>query len=456
MASVLSAESIRDVAEANGVANLTEEVAQMLTSETEYRLKQLLTVAVIYMRQACRTVLFASDISAAARALDLDPPLGYQSKEPLRWGEATLGAGQPLFYIEDEEVDFEKIINAPLPKVPREVTITAHWTAIEGVQPLIPMNPSPSEARTNELAPKGATITHSLGAVGNPDATTVKPLTKHIVAIEHQMYFDRVTSAITNPDNEKLRQSAATSLEMESGTHQLLPYFVQYINEHVTHELKTDAFLMQCMMDITAALLRNENLFVDPYVASLVPPVITCMLARQIGPDANNQLPTYPLRDYAASIIGHICKRFGESSHNLKGRLARTFLKNFMDNTKPYATLYGAILGLSNMGVLESIRILILPNVKTFEEFIRDEINGDGPKKGEALACLKAIVGALKKLREENIELLMTGGSSMDLDEETMRSKLSEKIGNLAATEVIKLGDMELVKILIKITIDLP
>jgi hypothetical protein len=35
-----------------------------------------------------------------------------------------LGPGQPLFYIEDEEVDFEKLINAPLPKVPRDMTFT--------------------------------------------------------------------------------------------------------------------------------------------------------------------------------------------------------------------------------------------------------------------------------------------------------------------------------------------
>jgi hypothetical protein len=35
-----------------------------------------------------------------------------------------LGPGQPLFYIEDEEVDFEKLINAPLPRVPRDMNFT--------------------------------------------------------------------------------------------------------------------------------------------------------------------------------------------------------------------------------------------------------------------------------------------------------------------------------------------
>ena len=29
-----------------------------------------------------------------------------------------------MFYVEDDEIDFEKLVNAPLPKVPREVSMT--------------------------------------------------------------------------------------------------------------------------------------------------------------------------------------------------------------------------------------------------------------------------------------------------------------------------------------------
>jgi hypothetical protein len=58
------------------------------------------------------------------KVLDVEPLYGYESTRPLRFGEASLGPGQPLFYIEDEEVDFEKLINAPLPKVPRDVSFT--------------------------------------------------------------------------------------------------------------------------------------------------------------------------------------------------------------------------------------------------------------------------------------------------------------------------------------------
>ncbi|EPS39786.1 hypothetical protein H072_6346 [Dactylellina haptotyla CBS 200.50] len=299
------------------------------------------------------------------------------------------------------------------------------------------MNPSPAEARMNDLTPKGATTTHALGATGNAENATVKPLAKHIISVELQMFFEKVTTGITDPPNEQYREAALSALRTEPTIHQLLPYFVQFVTERVTHDMKSDRKLMESMMDICEALFANESLYIEPYINSLCPPILTCMLAKQLGDNAQDQLSTYPLRDKAASIVGIICRQFGDSSHELKSRLARSFLKAFMDNTKPPATWYGAIIGLANMGVVDAIRYLLLPNVKIFEEFIRDEINGDGPKKDECQKCLGAILGALKKLKTEEVELLM-GGKSVDLDKDGLRKKLTDDLGPLAANECPK------------------
>ena len=126
--SIWNPENVRDVAESVGIANLSDEAVQALSRDIEYRLGAILEDAVQSMRHAQRNVLVTRDISQAIRVLDLEPLYGYESVRPLRFGEASIGPGQPLFYVEDEEMDLEKLINMPLPKVPREITLTGKGT----------------------------------------------------------------------------------------------------------------------------------------------------------------------------------------------------------------------------------------------------------------------------------------------------------------------------------------
>jgi len=122
--SVWNPDNIKDVAESVGISSLSEEVLQGLSLDIEYRLAQVLEEALKFMRHSKRTTLWTQDIAQALRTLDAEPLYGYESTRPLRFGEASIGPGQPLFYVEDEEMDLEKLINAPLPKVPREMSLT--------------------------------------------------------------------------------------------------------------------------------------------------------------------------------------------------------------------------------------------------------------------------------------------------------------------------------------------
>lgn len=139
MSSVWNPDNVRDVAESVGIASLADNVVDELARDVDFRLAQVLEEALKFMRHGKRTTLSTQDIANALKVLNVEPLYGYESTRPLRFGEASLGPGQPLYYVEDEEVDFEKLINAPLPKVPREITFTGMRTSLSFARYLIPV-----------------------------------------------------------------------------------------------------------------------------------------------------------------------------------------------------------------------------------------------------------------------------------------------------------------------------
>ncbi|KAM4066386.1 TATA box binding protein associated factor (TAF) domain-containing protein [Hirsutella rhossiliensis] len=354
-----NSENVKDVAESVGISNLNEESLKALTQDVEYRVGQVIIEALRLMRAARRTTMTVTDVALALKVLDVEPLFGYDSTRPLRYGEASLGPGQPLFYIEDEEIDFEKLINAPLPKVPRDMNFTAHWLAIEGVQPSIPQNPTTVESRSQDLLPKGPGTNPSLNALAGNDNLSVKPSVKHIVSKELILYFDKIQAAILddNPDEEvvRLRQAALGSVRDDPGLHQLIPYFINFIMDRVTHHLD-DTFTLKQMMELTHALIENKSLFLDP------------KLGTDDGTDVLRE--QYELRQLAASLVGRIARKYAASNTLLRPKLTRTCLKYFLDPTKPLAVLYGALYGLLEAGGPEAIRVLVLRNLKVFDSGI--------------------------------------------------------------------------------------
>ncbi|KKY32649.1 putative transcription initiation factor tfiid subunit 6 [Diaporthe ampelina] len=438
-------ENVKDVAESVGISVLNEEALKCLSQDVEYRLGQVIIESLRFMRHAGRTTLTVQDVSQAMKVLDVEPLYGYESTRPLRYGEASLGPGQPLFYIEDEEVDFEKLINAPLPKVPRDATFTAHWLAIEGVQPTIPQNPTTAEARSQELVPKGPGANPALAALAGNDNVSFKPHVRHVISKELVMYFEKIQSAVLddNPDDEvrQLRNAALQSVRSDPGLHQLVPYFVNFIANQVTHRLD-DTFTLRQMMELTAALIANDNLYLDPYASPLSAPVLTCLMSRKLGADEGMDAvkEQYELRELSASILGSIAKSYGKSNTRLRPKLTRTCLKYLLDPSKPAAVLYGAVSGLSAAGGPESVRVLLLPNLKSFDDMILRPMRERVPE-FETKLLLGAIVNAIKTIDKN--EIGMMNGVHSSTTEHTVE-ELTDFLGETIGREVASLGNAKL------------
>ncbi|KAK0636418.1 TAF6-like protein [Bombardia bombarda] len=436
-------DNVKDVAESIGIS-LTEEPLRILTQDVEYRIGQVIVEALRFMRAANRTTLTVQDVAQALKVLDVEPLYGYESTRPLRYGEASLGPGQPLFYIDDEEVDFEKIINNPLPKVPRDMSFTAHWLAVEGVQPSIPQNPTTVDTFSKELLPKGANANPALHALAGNDNVSFRPSVKHVISKELILYFDKIQAAILDEDHDeektRLRDAALNSVRSDPGLHQLLPYFVHFITNQVTNRLD-DFFVLHQMMRLTEAVIQNTQLFLDPYASALAAPVLTCLMARKLGGPEDTGTDAlqdqYRLRELAASLLGTIARKYSKTSSLLRPKLTRTCLKNFLDPTRTPAILFGAISGLSAAGGPEAVRVLVLPNMKSVDSAILQPLR----EKGEASALeFEMLVGGILKAIQTLTEgvVLSNGVNGVDLSREG--EQVVEFLGPIVGERVARLG----------------
>ncbi|KAI8291934.1 Transcription initiation factor TFIID subunit 6 [Colletotrichum sp. SAR11_57] len=439
-------DNVKDVAESVGIPNLNDEALRCLTQDVEYRIGQVLVEALRFMRAARRTTLTVNDISTALKVLNIEPLYGYDSTRPLRFGEASLGPGQPLFYIEDEEVDFEKLINAPLPKVPRDMSFTAHWLAIEGVQPSIPQNPTTAESRSQELVPKGPGANPALAALAGNDSISFRPAVKHVVSKELILYFEKVQNAILddNPDEEvgRLRQAALASVRDDPGLHQLIPYFINFVANQVTHRLD-DVFILRQSMELTLALIQNKKLFLDPYANSIAAPVLTCILSRKIGAEDGSDAvkEQYKLREFSASLLGEIARKYSASNNLLRPKLVRTCLKFFMDPDKPPAAHFGAISGVASAGGPEAVRVLVLKCLRAYHDNILQPLK----EKGEGIDFEMLVGGILKAISTmAESDKIPVNGVNGSVD--NYANELNEFIGPILGARVLSSGNSRVIR----------
>lgn len=242
------------------------------------------------MRHGRRTTMTTSDIDQAFRVLNIEPLYGHSASNPPTFKRALpfpqVPAAGPVYFVEDEEIDFDRVLREEKIALPKGVSWTAHWLAVEGVQPLIPENPPAIPRDTDDAIKTEPQLNGSGTLLTAISATTPaakrqqqqqqqqQHLVKQVLSRELQLYYTRLTSSLLPPSSDFAKRTAAlASLRNDAGLQALLPYLIRWVGEGVVGALKegvqaeSDGKVLEVLLDVISALLENNTLFVEPYVS---------------------------------------------------------------------------------------------------------------------------------------------------------------------------------------------
>ncbi|KAF9483613.1 transcription initiation factor TFIID complex 60 kDa subunit [Pholiota conissans] len=373
---VYKVDAIKDIAESLNIT-ISDSVASSLSSDVEYRINQLIEEAARFMRHGRRTTMTTADIDQALRVLNIEPLYGHSAYNPTVFRRALpfpqVPAAGPVYFPEDEEIDFDRVLREEKIALPKGVSWVAHWLAVEGVQPLIPENPPAIPRETDgDATAKGELlkingISPMVNGTGLPGTLTGanksttsqqgnqsqnQQIVKQVLSRELQLYYARLTSSLLPPSSDFSKRTAAlASLRSDAGLQALLPYLVRWVGEGVVAVLKEDSpgesegKVLEVLLDVVSAILDNTTLFVEPYLHQILPPILSILLHSFLPVSHATQL-----RTTASQTLSKLLTQHSTTYPSLSPRIMKTLLLALISPGKSHGTREGAIRGLVGVG----------------------------------------------------------------------------------------------------------
>ncbi|XP_071480217.1 transcription initiation factor TFIID subunit 6-like [Diadema antillarum] len=388
----LGQETIKVIGECIGMPSLPEEACSLLAEDVSFRLKTMIQEAAKFARHAKRVKLSTADFDHSLRIHNVEPLYGFVTDDHIPFRFAS-GGGRELHFVEEKEIELSDIINSSMPKIPLDISLKAHWLSIEGIQPAIPENPPPVDTNTQKLesqdalhtkkpTPKSEKKTGKGAEMGKTAATLLakakgitlaptklKGVLVHELSVEQQLYYKEITEACVGSSETK-RAEALHSLASDPGLYQVVPRFSMFIAEGVkVNVVQNNLAILIYLMRMVKALMDNTTLYLEKYLHELIPAVMTCIVSRQLSlrPDADNH---WALRDFAARLMSSMCRKFSTTTNNMQPRISKTFDDALCKDKAPLATLYGALVGLAELGP-EVMKTLVIPKVRMLGERLK-------------------------------------------------------------------------------------
>lgn len=396
--------------------DIRPEAAHVLGVKLEEAVKGLLKDASEFARHSRRKELDMEDINGALELRSCEPIYGgsrFRGRE-LVGAQGMTGICFGL----DREIKADEIENLSFTNAQAQVVVQPHWLAIEGVQPVAPenrptVNPAAKRQRNGQedvasTRPRKKGEKKGSGNLGHlihGDVEIRLPVVPTLGA-EHRAYFDKIQAALESAgDEESTKEGSGCVLEnltSDAALQPLIPYLIHFLTLKIRQCLHNTATL-QGVLQIMNGLIKNPHLDLQHYSHHLLPLILTSLLSADLGDQHMDQ--HWKVRRQGGRVLQTAVHRFSDSVNNLRKKIA-DILGGCLVGEKPFTTLYGAVVGITCLGVSDVPSMA--PLLAQVSQRLENSISGMHPKDPEyqqAIQCRVVVHEALESYRNNPEEL---------------------------------------------------
>jgi len=299
---------------------------------------------------------------------------------------------------------------------PSELGMTVRWLAVEGV------SPADEKAGGGDVTP--ALLLGDLGDGGRArdgdeddgrESIRIRELQHRLLSEELRLYYSRVTSAVSSPDDPDGTAAALRSVASDTGIQELVPFLSRFVSSGLGSRrnlVRTE--YCRRLVRLFDAMLDNRGVHLDLHLHQMLTPVSTCVVARKLsdGPRGDH----WALRNEAGAALVKACRRYGTQYATMKPRVVRLLATQALRHDRPRATQYGGICALGMFGP-RAVDAFLLPAARGYwvrwEEEM-DELSSSGPTPGgrgdaaskaakmnELSMCQQAMLDAMRVFLQE-------------------------------------------------------
>lgn len=308
---LLPKETLDTWIESTGMNKIPEEIAEILSEDVTYHIRELVYKSMQFMKHSRRSYLTVDDVNSALKESDTETIFGHNGVEAINFKAIPYKEGSKLCYLDEKDVNLRELsLDSVYPCETARTSVKASWLVLEG----------------------------------NLCGNIKDEIHLHLNEVSTN-YLKNMTSALIS-NGKALRKLALEDLRTNKKLQIIIPHLVSFCSCQIKQHTGKETFssIAQHIVSVIGAMVKNASVVLTSYLIQLAKILLFILT------DVNLDVKYWHVKDNAAIVLSVLSRRHSNSSPDVHEQLLKSYMETLNGKEKPLGQIYGALSGIQQLG----------------------------------------------------------------------------------------------------------